>query len=185
MAAAASHELPLHTAVLVRVPALHDLCPDKVYPVLHVGEHVAPSTRVEVQPGPAAPLEMAPDASHEAALGFDGDGDDWHVPQHIPARRIAQADPVQVEVPQAGLDPATSVCVLHMRSPQPLLKVNHSFSESPTAIQLSPSGISMPEGGTLFVQKLSDVQSCKPLSTQTLFMSDQEPPTSCSTGTAR
>ena len=63
----ASHELPLHTAVSVRVPALHDLCPDKVYPVLHVGEHVAPSARVEVQPGPGAPLAMAPDASHELA----------------------------------------------------------------------------------------------------------------------
>ena len=30
MAPDASHELPLHTAVLVKVPALHDLCPDKV-----------------------------------------------------------------------------------------------------------------------------------------------------------
>ena len=38
MAPDASHELALHTAVSVRVPALHDLCPDKVYPVLQVGE---------------------------------------------------------------------------------------------------------------------------------------------------
>ena len=137
--------------------------------MLQVGVHAAPSARVEVHPEPGAPFVMAPDASHE---------DDEHVPQHIPPRRIAQADPVQVLVPHSGLDPATSVCVLHMRSPQPLLKVNHSFSESPTAIQLSPSGISMPEGGILSVQKLPDEQSCKPLSTQMLFMSDQEPPTS-------
>jgi hypothetical protein len=159
----------LQTAVSVRVPLEHDLDPDKVYPLLQVGVHVAPSARVEVHPEPGAPFVMAPDASHE---------DDEHVPQHIPPRRIAQADPVQVEVPQPGLDPATSVCVLHIRSPQSLLKVNHSFSASPTAIQLSPSGISMPEGGILSVQKLPDEQSCKPLSTQMLFMSDQEPPTS-------
>jgi hypothetical protein len=68
MAPDASHELPLHTAVLVRVPALHDLCPDKVYPVLHVGVHVAPCARVDEQADPGAPLAMAPDASHELPL---------------------------------------------------------------------------------------------------------------------
>ena len=64
-AADASHEFPLHIAVLVRVPALHDLCPDKVYPESHVGEHDAPCARVEVQAEPGAPLAMAPDASQD------------------------------------------------------------------------------------------------------------------------
>ena len=68
MAAAASHELPLHTAVLVRVPALHDLCPDKVYPVLHVGVQEVPCARVDEQAEPGAPLEMAAAASHELPL---------------------------------------------------------------------------------------------------------------------
>ena len=56
--------LGLHTAVSLRVPVLHDLCPDKVYPVLQVGEQEDPCARIEVQPGPAAPLEMESDASH-------------------------------------------------------------------------------------------------------------------------
>ena len=71
MAPDASHELGLHTAVSLRSPALHDLCPDKVYPVLQVGEQEDPCARIEVQPGPAAPLEMASDASH--VHGHDGD----------------------------------------------------------------------------------------------------------------
>jgi hypothetical protein len=58
----------LQTAVSVRVPLEHDLDPDKVYPLLQVGVHVAPSARVEVHPEPGAPLVMAPDASHEGAL---------------------------------------------------------------------------------------------------------------------
>ena len=32
----------MHTAVSVRVPAAHDLDPDKLYPVLHVGVHDVP-----------------------------------------------------------------------------------------------------------------------------------------------
>ena len=63
----ASHELPLHTAVSVRVPALHDLVPERVYPVLHDGVHAAPCARVEVQSF-RAPLVMAPDASQELPL---------------------------------------------------------------------------------------------------------------------
>ena len=55
----------LQTAVSVRVPLEHDLDPDKVYPLLQVGVHVAPSARVEVHPEPGAPFVMAPDASHE------------------------------------------------------------------------------------------------------------------------
>ena len=64
----AAQSLGLHTVVSLRVPTLHDLCPDKVYPVLQFGVHDDPCARVEVQPGPAAPLEMAPDASHGLAL---------------------------------------------------------------------------------------------------------------------
>ena len=39
---------------------------------MQVGEQEDPPARVGVQPGPAAPLEMAPDASHEAVLGLLG-----------------------------------------------------------------------------------------------------------------
>ena len=60
--------LPLHTAVLVRVPALHDLVPDKVYPSLHDGVQDDPCARVEVQPEPGAPLAMTPAASHGLGL---------------------------------------------------------------------------------------------------------------------
>ena len=67
MAPDASHELPLHTAVSVRVPALHDLVPDRVYPESQVGAHVVPSARVEVHPEPGAPLAIAPDASQGLA----------------------------------------------------------------------------------------------------------------------
>ena len=63
-AADASHELPLHTAVSVSVPAVHDLVPERVYPVLHVGVHDAPSARVVVQLGPGAPFAIEPPALH-------------------------------------------------------------------------------------------------------------------------
>ena len=43
----ASHESPLHTAVSVKVPSLHDLEPDRVYPASQVGVHDEPLARVE------------------------------------------------------------------------------------------------------------------------------------------
>ena len=52
----------------VRMPALHDLVPDRVYPVLHVGVQEDQCARVEVQAEPGSPLGMAPDASHELPL---------------------------------------------------------------------------------------------------------------------
>ena len=58
----ASQELPLHTAVSVRIPAAHDLVPDRVYPVLHVGAHVEPLARVFGQ-GDALPKLMGSAAS--------------------------------------------------------------------------------------------------------------------------
>ena len=60
--------LPLHTAVSLSSPALHDLCPDKVYPSLHVGEQEDPCARLKVQAEPGAPLEMGPAALHELPL---------------------------------------------------------------------------------------------------------------------
>ena len=60
----------LQTAVSVRVPLEHDLDPDKVYPLLQVGVHVAPSARVEVHPEPGAPFVMAPDASHDVEISM-------------------------------------------------------------------------------------------------------------------
>ena len=64
----ASQELPLHTDVSVRVPALQDLVPERVYPLLQVGVHDDPCASVEVQPDPAAPFDIAPDASHGSGL---------------------------------------------------------------------------------------------------------------------
>ena len=64
----ASQELPLHTDVSVRVPALQDLVPEMVYPLLQVGVHDDPCASVEVQPDPAAPFDIAPDASHGSGL---------------------------------------------------------------------------------------------------------------------
>ena len=49
----------------MRVPALHDLDPDIVYPELHVGVHDEPCARDEVQPDPGTPFAIPPDASHE------------------------------------------------------------------------------------------------------------------------
>ena len=70
----ASQELPLHTAVSVRVPAVHDLVPERVYPVLQVGVHDEPSASVEVQPGPGAPFAIGPLGSHgtRAVHSFGG-----------------------------------------------------------------------------------------------------------------
>ena len=67
MALDASHESPLHTAVSVKVPSLHDLVPDRVYPASQVGVHDEPLARVE-EHSPGAPLVMAPDASHEDGI---------------------------------------------------------------------------------------------------------------------
>ena len=61
-AADASHGSAEHVAA-VRVPAVHELVPETMYPELHVGWHVDPLARELVQ-SPATPLAMAPDASH-------------------------------------------------------------------------------------------------------------------------
>jgi hypothetical protein len=67
MASDASHESPLHTAVSVKVPTLHDLVPDRVYPAYPVSVHDEPIARLD-QHEPRAPLVMAPDASHEDGI---------------------------------------------------------------------------------------------------------------------
>jgi hypothetical protein len=56
----------LHTAVSVSMPAVHDLVPDRLYPMLHVGVHVAPLARELVQ-SPAPPFAGAADASQKGA----------------------------------------------------------------------------------------------------------------------
>ena len=68
------HELGLHTAVL-EAAVLHDSS-DKVYPSCRLA--IGRSGAVEVQPGPAAPLEMASDASH--VHGHDGNDEDTRYP---------------------------------------------------------------------------------------------------------
>ena len=50
----------------VRVPAVHELVPDTVYPESHVGWHVDPLTRLLVQL-PTAPLVGAADASQDTS----------------------------------------------------------------------------------------------------------------------
>ena len=57
----------MQTAVSARVPALHDLVPERVYPESQVGLHDVPCASVEVHPEPGAPFVMAPDASHKGA----------------------------------------------------------------------------------------------------------------------
>ena len=47
----------------VKVPALHELVPDTVYPLLHVGWHVDPDAN-ELVHDPTPPLVGAVDASH-------------------------------------------------------------------------------------------------------------------------
>ena len=54
-----------HVAV-VKVPALHELVPDTVYPLLHVGWHVDPDAN-ELVHVPTPPLVGAVDASHAFA----------------------------------------------------------------------------------------------------------------------
>ena len=54
-AADASHALPLQANVLLNVPAEHDLLPDAVYPLLHVGVHELSIARLDVQ-SPRAPF---------------------------------------------------------------------------------------------------------------------------------
>ena len=61
-AAFASHGFGLH-CVLVKVPALHEVAPDGVYPCLHVGLHVFPEASAAVQ-SPLAPLSGGARASH-------------------------------------------------------------------------------------------------------------------------
>ena len=60
-------ELALHTAVSVRVPALHDIVPERVYPESQVGLHDAPLAR-ELVHVPTAPFVGAADASHGVAV---------------------------------------------------------------------------------------------------------------------
>ena len=55
----------VHVAA-VRVPAVHELVPDTVYPESHVGWHVDPLTRLLVQL-PTAPLVGAVDASQDTS----------------------------------------------------------------------------------------------------------------------
>ena len=69
----ASHGLGLHANVSVYLPYEHDLLPDAVYPLLHVGVHEAPLTRLESHvPAPpfvgAAVLHASPAQPARKAL---------------------------------------------------------------------------------------------------------------------
>ena len=110
MAPDASHELGLHTAVSLRSPALHDLCPDKVYPVLQVGEQEDPCARIEVQPGPAAPLEMESDASH-VVHGHDGDDEDASIPHFSIRHAVTVSRSASVSL-ESNMSTSPTYCVL-------------------------------------------------------------------------
>ena len=62
VASATRRETFVSTVSLVIVPAEHDLLPDAVYPLLHVGVHELPIARLDVQL-PNAPLDGAGVAS--------------------------------------------------------------------------------------------------------------------------
>ena len=67
VATAASHALALQANVLLNVPAEHDLLPDAVYPLLHVGVHELPLAKLDVH-GLASPFVGAVAALHALAL---------------------------------------------------------------------------------------------------------------------
>lgn len=66
-ASEASHADASHFATAVSVPALHLVAPDTVYPLSHVGWHVDPDARLDVQ-SPLPPCTGALDASHGFAM---------------------------------------------------------------------------------------------------------------------
>jgi hypothetical protein len=61
-----------HVAVLVIVPAEHDVRPFTTYPELHWGAHDMPLASVAVQLPIPAPLAGTADASHELAAHVAG-----------------------------------------------------------------------------------------------------------------
>ena len=63
--AVAASQLGTHVAA-VKVPAVHELVPETVYPESHVGWHVKPLAR-ELVHVPTAPLVGATDASQKGA----------------------------------------------------------------------------------------------------------------------
>ena len=63
--ATTSHGFGEHATVSARVPAEHDLDPDRVYPLLHVGWQVDPLAR-ELRQSPAPPFVGSVDASQFA-----------------------------------------------------------------------------------------------------------------------
>ena len=69
----ASQELPEHVAA-DKVPTLHELVPDTVNPLLHVGRHVAPCASEFVQ-SPTTPFVGAVDASQD-------------LPEHVAADKV-------------------------------------------------------------------------------------------------
>ena len=107
--------------MLVRVPALHDLVPDKVYPSLHVGVHDDPCARVEVQPEPGAPLAMTPDASHglglHTAVSVRVPALHDLVPERVyPVLHVGvHDDPLSRTSPQGDINPFAIVPVEHLR----------------------------------------------------------------------
>ena len=61
-----------HVADDVKIPREHDVCPESLYPLLHVGVHVEPLASVDVQ-SPTLPLSGGVDAlqllgKHDAAV---------------------------------------------------------------------------------------------------------------------
>jgi hypothetical protein len=103
--ATTSHGFGEHETVSVRVPAEHDLDPDRVYPLLHVGRHVDPLARELVQ-SPTPPFVGASETSqgfaeHVAAVNDPALHDDvpdtvypeLHVGRHVDplARELVQS----------------------------------------------------------------------------------------------
>ena len=99
----------LHTAVSLRSPALHDLCPDKVYPVLQVGEQEDPCARIEVQAEPGAPLEMASVALY--VHGHDGDDEDAPIPHFSIRHAVTVSRSASVSL-ESNMSTSPTYCVL-------------------------------------------------------------------------
>ena len=90
----ASHAFAEHVAA-VSVPALHELVPDTVYPLLHVGWHVDPDAN-ELVHVPTPPLVGAVDASQPTA-------NTYALPRVIQDNSL-QGAPMATCVPSADMD---------------------------------------------------------------------------------
>ena len=77
---------------------------------MQVGEQEDPCARIEVQPGPAAPLEMESDASH-VVHGHDGDDEDASIPHFSIRHAVTVSRSASVSL-ESNMSTSPTYCVL-------------------------------------------------------------------------